>query len=201
MCVLSRYVIAAPVALILSAFCAPQASAASYNLDPTHSFIEFRTKHLGYSWLYGRFNRIEGNLIWDQSRPHASKIKVKIDLTSLDSNHAERDKHLRGDEYLDARTYPDVEFVSSRYEGDADSGVVYGTLTLRGVSRELQIPVSRIGEGHDPWGGYRVGFEGKVTLDAFDYGMQYDVGPGGNVIELFLGIEGIKKKKLAPKRR
>lgn len=190
-----------PLVLISSALCALPVTAASYNLDPTHSFIEFRTKHLGYSWLYGRFNRIEGHFTWDQSRPQASKINVNVDLTSLDSNHAERDKHLRGDEYLDARKYRDVKFVSRRYEGDADSGVVYGTLTLRGVSRELQIPVNRIGEGHDPWGGYRVGFEGNVTLDAFDYGMQYDVGPGGNVIELFLGIEGIKKKKLAPKRR
>ncbi|MCO4757961.1 MAG: YceI family protein [Oceanospirillaceae bacterium] len=190
-----------PFILVLSALCTPPVTAASYNLDPTHSFIEFRTKHLGYSWLYGRFNRVEGHFTWDKSRPQASKINVNVDLASLDSNHAERDKHLRGDEYLDARKYRDVKFVSRRYEGDADSGVVYGTLTLRGVSRELQIPVNRIGEGHDPWGGYRVGFEGKVTLDAFDYGMQYDVGPGGNVIELFLGIEGIKKKKLAPKRR
>ena len=94
-----------------------------------------------------------------------------------------------------------MEFVSKRYEGDADSGTVYGTLTLRGFSRELAIPVTRIGEGHDPWGGYRVGFEGNVTIDAFEYGMEYDVGPGGNMIELFLGIEGIKRKKLSPKRR
>lgn len=196
-----RYARVTPFVLMLSLFCALQVSAASYKLDPTHSFIEFRTKHLGYSWLYGRFNRIEGRLTWDPSRPQASKINVTVDLTSLDSNHAERDKHLRGDEYLDAQRHRDVTFVSSRYEGDADSGVVYGTLTLRGIHRQLQIPVKRIGEGHDPWGGYRVGFEGKVTLDAFDYGMQYDVGPGGNVIELFLGIEAIKKKKLAPKRR
>lgn len=178
-----------------------QVNAAKYTLDPTHTFIEFRAKHLGYSWLYGRFNRIEGTLIWDQSRPHASRVKVEIDLRSLDSNHAERDKHLRGDEYLDASQYRRATFESTKYEGDADGGTLTGDLTLRGITREISIPVSRIGEGYDPWGGYRVGFEGKYILNAFDYGMEYDVGPDGNIIELFLGIEGIKQKKLAPKRR
>lgn len=175
--------------------------AARYTLDPTHTFIEFRAKHLGYSWLYGRFNRIEGKLTWDESRPHASRISVTIDMDSLDSNHAERDKHLRSDDYLDVHTYPEATFVSERYEGDADKGTLHGVLTLHGVEKALSIPVRRIGEGHDPWGGYRVGFEGQITLDAFDFGMDYDVGPDGNLIELFLGIEGVRQKKLAPKRR
>lgn len=197
-----RYIRGLSVVLTIAGllFNSASVSAAKYKLDPTHTFIEFRAKHLGYSWMYGRFNDITGVLYWDKSRPEVSRINVFINLLSLDSNHAERDKHLKGDKYLDARKYPRVEFKSTQYRGDADHGVLTGVLTLREISRDIQIPVVRLGEGHDPWGGYRVGFEGKITIDAFDYGMEYDVGPDSNVIELFLGIEAIKQKRLAPKR-
>ncbi|WP_036228426.1 YceI family protein [Marinobacterium jannaschii] len=168
--------------------------AAEYSIDPSHAFIEFRTKHLGFSWLYGRFNRLQGDFSWDSARPETSRISVVIDTRSLDSNHAERDKHLRSDKFLDTRRYPEARFVSQQYRGNAQNGVLSGRFTLHGVSRDIDIPVSLIGEGADPWGGYRAGFEGHITLDVREYGIIYDVGPGGHLIELFLAIEGVREK-------
>ena len=82
--------------------------AADYVIDTkgAHAAIEFRMSHLGYSWLTGRFNTFEGEFSYDEKNPNASKIEVRIDTTSLDSNHAERDKHLRSGDFLDTGKFP-----------------------------------------------------------------------------------------------
>ena len=167
----------------------------TYKIDPTHSFVQWRVKHLGYSWLYGRFNDIKGSFSYDADEPSASSIEVIIDLASIDSNHAERDKHLRGEKYLNTDTNKMATFESIRYNGSATEGQLTGNLTLNGVSKEITIPVKRIGMGDDPWGGFRVGFEGAVTIDRRDYGYTYDLGENSNEIELQLGIEGIARSK------
>lgn len=170
--------------------------AAQYQLDPTHSFVQWRVQHLGYSWLYGRFNTISGSLKWDQSHPENGAIQIEIVTGSIDSNHAERDKHLRGKKFLDVENYPEATFVSTEYRGDANGGILTGTFTLHGVSKTLEFEVSRLGQGNDPWMGYRVGFVAKATIDRRDYGITENLGPMSNLIELELGIEGI----LEPRR-
>ncbi len=170
------------------------AKAADYKIDPAHSFVEFRANHLGYSWLYGRFNVLSGDFFHDASNPSANRISVEVDTTTVDTRHAERDKHLRSENFLEVAKFSQATFKSTKYEGTADSGKLHGNLTLRGVTRPLVFDVTKMGEGPDPWRGYRAGFSGTYTLTRKDFGIDYDLGPKSTTVELNLGVEGIKKK-------
>jgi len=160
----------------------------------SHAFIQFRIKHLGYSWLYGRFNKFGGNFSYDEKNPAASKVRVEIDPSSVDSNHAERDKHLRGEKFLAVEQYPQAGFVSTSYAEQADgSALLKGDLTLRGVTRPVEIRVEPIGHGKDPWGGYRRGFHGTTEIALADFGIPFDLGPASRSVELELSVEGIRQ--------
>lgn len=193
----------------LAALCAvhfaPAASAADYTIDTrgAHAFIQFRTKHLGYSWLYGRFNTFSGEFTYDEKSPEKNSISVDIDVTSIDSNHAERDKHLRGKKYLNTDEFPKASFVSTKWvPKEGAMSELHGDFTLHGVTNPVVIDVEYIGGGPDPWGGFRQGFEGRLTINPADYGMARilkSLGPTAAEVELFLTVEGIKKKDLKPK--
>jgi polyisoprenoid-binding protein YceI len=166
---------------------------AEYRIDPRHSFVEFRIQHLGYSWLMGRFNTVSGEFSHDAANPTASTITVTIDTASVDTHLAERDKHLRSGDFLDVDQFPDATFESTGYTGSAESGTLEGKLTLHGVTRPIAIQVKKIGEGPDPWGGYRAGFWGVTKLTRKDFNMGYNLGPAGETMELELSIEGVRK--------
>ncbi|WP_120496293.1 YceI family protein [Kiloniella sp. EL199] len=170
------------------------ANAAEYDIDPTHSFINFKTKHLGFSWLSGTFNKISGTMDFDPAGGADQKVNLVIDTTSLDTNHAERDKHLRSPDFFDVEKYPTATFVSTGYSGDANGGTLSGDLTLHGVTKNISFDVTKIGEGDDPWGGYRAGFEGSYTLKRSDFGMDFNLGPAAEDVQVDLFIEAIKKK-------
>ena len=163
-------------------------------MDPTHSFINFKVSHLGFSWLLGRFNSLSGELNFDPADPQASTISVLIDTTSLDSNHSERNIHLKGEEYLDVKTYPEANFVSTSYRGSEQGGILTGKLTLHGVTKDIKFDIKKVGEGDDPWGGYRAGFEGTITIKRTDFGMESNLGLLANDVYLDLFIEGVRKK-------
>ena len=171
------------------------ANAADYQVDVrgAHAFVNFKIKHLGYSWLYGRFNKFDGQFSWDKADPNASKINIVIDTASIDSNHAERDKHLRGKGFLEVKKYPQSTFKSTSIKfDDAIHGTVIGEFTLHGVTKTISFPIEKLGEGNDPWGGYRAGFVGTTQIKLKDYGIDYDLGPASTHVELELAIEGIK---------
>ena len=130
---------------------------------------------------------------YDPDNPQANAITVSIDPASVDTNHAERDKHLRGSDFLDVTKYPEATFESTTYTGDADSGTIEGMLTLHGVTKPISIRLEKLGEGNDPWGGYRAGFIGTTTLTRRDFGISYNLGPASESMELEIGIEGIRK--------
>jgi polyisoprenoid-binding protein YceI len=162
--------------------------------DKAHAFIQFRIKHLGYSWLLGRFNTFSGEFSYDEKNPGAAKISVDIDPASIDSNHAERDKHLRGKDFLHVDKYPKAGFVSTSFEDKGNGkAVLKGDFTLHGVTRPITIDVDHIGHGKDPWGGYRRGFAGTTSFALKDFGINYNLGPASKEVELFLSIEGIRK--------
>jgi len=182
--------------LLLGLLLAAPAWSADYVIDTakSHAFVQFRIKHLGFSWLNGRFNRFEGSFSYDEAAPQNSRVTVAIDTASLDTNHAERDKHLRSDDFFDVERFPKATFTSTSYRKNSDSGgVLVGNLTLHGVTRPVEIAVQEIGAGKDPWGGYRRGFEGSTTLVLHDFGMDYDLGPASREVELMLSIEGIRR--------
>ncbi|MCF2858658.1 YceI family protein [Pseudoalteromonas sp. SMS1] len=169
--------------------------AAEYQVDKAgaHAFINFKIKHLGYSWLTGRFNDFDGKFTYDKANPNASKINVVINTASIDSNHAERDKHLRGKDFLNVKKFPKAIFESTKYEQVTDSrGKLTGILELHGVKRTISFPVEKIGEGKDPWGGYRAGFSGETSIKLKDFGIDYNLGPASTHVTLELHIEGIK---------
>jgi len=166
--------------------------AADYKVDGTHTFVEWRVQHLGYSWLYGRFNDISGDFSWDESNPAATVIDIEIDTASLDSNHSLRDKHLRGKKFLKVKQFPKASFVSTGFVGDAKGGTLSGDFTLHGVTKRISFDVEKLGEGPDPWLGYRAGFIAKTVIDRRDYGIAEDLGPMSNRVELELGVEGVR---------
>ena len=169
------------------------AQATQYKIDASHSFVEFRIQHLGYSWLHGRFNTISGRFTHDPANPAANAIQVDIDPASVDTNHAERDKHLRNEDFLNVSKFPSASFKSTNFTGTADGGTLTGELTLHGVTKPISFKIAKMGEGKDPWGGYRAGFSAKTTLDRRDFGMQYNLGPKSWTMEIELGIEGIRE--------
>lgn len=176
-----------------SALMAFAANAATYDIDNegAHASVNFKIQHLGYSWLTGRFNDFDGSFEYDAATPAASAINVTIDTTSLDSNHAERDKHLKGSDFLDVKKYPTATFKSTGFKSTGEgSGDMMGEFTMHGVTKAITIPVERVGEGNDPWGGYRAGFGGSTVLKLSDYGIDYNLGPASTTVEIELHIEG-----------
>ena len=168
--------------------------AADYTIDSGHSFVQFKISHIGVSWMIGTFEDVSGSFTFDsEAGPEAQSISVEIDTASVDTNHAERDKHLRSADFLNVDAFPTATFVSTGYEGDADGGTMTGDLTLHGVTKSVAIAVSKVGEGKDPWGGYRAGFEGSVSITRKDFGMGYNLGPASESMELFLFIEGVRQ--------
>lgn len=167
--------------------------AADYKIDPTHSFVEFKIQHLGMSWLHGRFNDIKGTFSYDSAMQNDSKIELKIDPASVDTNHAERDKHLRSEDFLDVSKFPAASFSSTSFSENARGGTLNGMLTMHGVSKEISIDVIKIGEGKDPWGGYRAGFSGSLALLRSDFDLGYKLGPAAETMLFDLTIEGIRQ--------
>ena len=171
-------------------------SAADYVIDNkgAHASVNFKIQHLGYSWLTGRFNTFEGQFSYDADKPTESKISVTIDTNSVDSNHAERDKHLKSDDFLHADKYPQAKFISTKVEAlGAGKLKVYGDFTLHGMTNNIVIMTNKIGEGKDPWDGYRAGFEGTTRITMADYGITKNLGPASTHVDLTLHIEGIRQ--------
>ncbi|SQD77035.1 YceI family protein [Moritella yayanosii] len=171
------------------------AQAADYNIDVAgaHASVQFKIKHLGYSWLLGRFNTFDGDFSYDAKSPNASQINLIIDTASLDSNHAERDKHLKSDDFLDVKKFPKAKFRSQSIKfSDDTNGMVTGLFTLKGITKTITFPITKVGEGADPWGGHRVGFTGEASLKLTDYGITTDLGPASVYVDMTFNIEGVR---------
>mgnify|MGYP002149258450 CR=1 FL=1 len=172
--------------------------AENYTIDTkgTHAFIQFKTKHLGFSWLHGQFNTFSGSFSYDESNSSLSKVDVEIDTRSLDSNHAKRDKHLRSGAYLDVKVFPVATFNSTSFEElGKGKAVLKGDFTLHGVTKNITLDVEHVGHGYDPWGGYRRGFTATTTIKPAEFGLKEMVklGPHSEVVFLELAIEGIRQ--------
>ncbi|EWH01184.1 hypothetical protein Q427_15685 [Halomonas sp. BC04] len=120
---------------------------------------------------------------------------MEVDVTSLNSNHAERDRHFLSDDFLSAGDYPTATFVTTGFTPNGDSeGVLTGELTLKGETREVEMPVTLMGEGEDPWGNYRAGFEGSTMLTLEDYGIDMSDFPEVmHELELYVTFEGVRQ--------
>ena len=182
--------------IVASTLFAPLTSAADYTIDHkgAHASINFKIQHLGYSWLTGRFDKFSGSFSYDRANVSASTINIAIDTQSINSNHAERDKHLRGDQFLDVAEFGKANFSSSKIIDKGNNKLeVVGMLSLHGINKEIVIDAVKIGEGKDPWGGYRVGFSGTTKIALKDFGIDTNLGPASTHVELELHLEGVKQ--------
>ena len=169
--------------------------AEEYTIDNggAHSSIQFKISHLGYSWLWGRFNNLKGKFSYDEKNPSNSNVVVTVNANSIDTNHAELNKHLRSNDFLDARKYPEIKFVSTQYIEKNGEGKLQGKLSLHGITKLIEVDITPVGSGDDPWGGYRRGFEGTFHIKLADFGITKDLGPASAELQLFIALEGIRQ--------
>ncbi|MCW8336610.1 YceI family protein [Vibrio sp. SCSIO 43135] len=170
------------------------ANAADYVIDTkgAHASINFKVSHLGYSFIKGRFNTFDGEFSYDPANVADSSVTVNVDTRSLDSNHAERDKHIRSSDFIDASKFSTATFTSTKVVDKGDGQLdVMGDLTLHGQTKPITIAAEFIGAGQDPWGGERAGFIGTTRLELKDFDIQ--VMGSSSYVDMELHVEGIKK--------
>ncbi len=192
---LKSYALASALILACSAALAdPEA----YRIDDSHSFANWSLLHVA-SKTSGTFSDITGKILIDRNNLANSSVEAKINMLSVNSSHAKRDKHIKEADYLDTEKFAEATFVSKKIEAKSNTeGVMTGVFTMHGVAKEMTFPFKVLGFGTDPWGGYRTGFEAKTSLKASDFGFGWGIKPNASVgdeIEITLLIEGIK---LAP---
>lgn len=169
------------------------ALAADYEIDHAHSAVTFETGHLGVSRLPGRFNEFSGTYTWSNDELSGNSVAIEIQASSIDTNHTDRDEHLRSPDFFNVRQYPTIEFNSTSYDGTADEGVLTGELTMHGVTQEVEMHIVKVGEGEDPWGGFRQGFVATAELMRSDFGIDYFIPNVPDETELTIFIEGIRQ--------
>jgi polyisoprenoid-binding protein YceI len=183
------------VILALAARAVPAADV--YQIDPTHTSVVFSVAHWGFSFTYGMFREASGSYILDKANPANSRFMFKIAANSLDTNNADRDKHLRSPDFFNVQQYPDITFESTKCTllNTPENGIVYqldGTLTMHGVSKQITVPLRMLGEGTGPYGDHRTGFLCQIELKRSDFNLSnlLDKGQVGDAVGITVSFEG-----------
>jgi len=185
----------ASVAVVLSlGVSSASAAADTYDIDKGHSAVMFRIQHMKAGYQYGRFNDFAGTIVFDEANPAASSVKVEVKTTSVDTNDAKRDDHLRNPDFLDCAQFPTMTFSSTAVKAAGTGYEVAGNLTLHGVTKPVTVTMTKTGAAADPWGGFRIGFEGVLTVKRSEYGMDKKLDGVGDEVRMILAFEGVKKK-------
>jgi polyisoprenoid-binding protein YceI len=170
-----------------------------WNFDAVHSNVGFSVRHLMISKVHGHFKKWSGTLLVDEENPSASRVDVEIDAASIDTKEQQRDDHLRSPDFLDVANYPTIKFHGTRVEKLSDDRYkVTGNLTVRSVTKEVALDTEYFGKSKDPWGGERLGFSAKTSVDRRDFGLKFNIpleGGGfvvGDRVDITLDIEAVK---------
>jgi polyisoprenoid-binding protein YceI len=146
-----------------------------FEFDTTHSTVGFMVRHLMVSKVRGAFTRWGGTLAFDESAPEKAELDVSIDAASIDTHEKQRDDHLRSADFFDAANHPALTF---RAKGAKPAGegryTVQGELTIRGTTRPVTLEVEYNGRAKDPWGGERVAFEARTSINRKDFGLTWN---------------------------
>jgi len=180
------------LSLLVALTASPALAADTYKVDDSHSSVHFKVLHLGAGMTWGRFNTLSGS--WSQEGNAPDAITLTLETESVDSDNEKRDKHLRNADFFDAGQFPEITFTSQSIKPAGD-GVfkVAGDLTLHGVTKKVAFDLRHTGEGKDPWGGYRSGYEAEFTIQRSDFGMTYMADGVGDTVTLYVAIEGKQK--------
>ena len=145
-----------------------------YNLDPAHSIIGFSIRHLEIAWVEGRFKDFKGVIHFDDSDVAKSSVQFTAQVGSIDTGVEPRDAHLRTADFFDVAKYPELNFESTRVERKGkDNYVLHGDFTLRGVTKQVQLPFTVTGAIKDPWGNTRFGISAQTRINRRDYGITW----------------------------
>jgi polyisoprenoid-binding protein YceI len=157
---------------------ATDTTTSTWNIDASHSTIEFAAKHMMITTVKGRLADARGTLTIDEADPARSSVTVEFDAKSIDTRSEQRDQHLRSGDFLDVEQFPTIAFTSRRITGaSAEPGAefkVVGDLTIRGVTKEVTLDATYEGRGRDPWGGERVSFSAETRIDRRDFGLTWN---------------------------
>ncbi|MGC8528800.1 MAG: YceI family protein [Leptospirillia bacterium] len=169
-----------------------------YKIDPDHSSVTFTVGHAGVATAVGRFDKISGHYRLDKNN---TDVEIKVAANSIDTNHPMRDKDLRGPDFLDAKTFPTIRFVSHSYKKTGKkTGILTGKLTLHGITRTVRLKIHEVGAGlvsalPKPWGGYLSGYDAEASIKRSDFGIITYPGMIGDTIHLYISVEGIRTQK------
>ena len=175
------------------------ASATTYKVDPDHTNVGFRVRHL-FTSVQGRFDRFEGTIVYDPTKPEETKVEGSIEAASINTNVPERDKHLRSDDFFDVAKYPKITFVSTKpvdIDPSKKNGKLEGKLTIHGTEKPVVLDVTYLGAAKDPWGNQRAGFSARTKVNRKDFGLTWNetLESGGLLvgddIEIDIDAEGI----------
>ncbi len=163
----------------------------SWSIDPTHSEVGFTVRHL-MSKVRGQFTRFEGSLSTGDSLED-TRASATIDLDSIDTREPQRDEHLRSADFFDVQNSGQMTFTTTSFDGTTAEG----ELTIKGVTKPVELDVEFLGAGEDPWGGQRLGFEATAVINRKDWGVAFNIPlDGGKVligdkVSIHLAVEAV----------
>ena len=147
-------------------------STRTFTIDKTHSEATFQVRHL-VTKVRGHFSDFAGTIQFNDEAPEQSSVSFTIQAASIDTQTADRDAHLRSEDFFFVDKHPEISFVSSAISKKGNEHFdVRGTLTIRGVAKEISLPVKFLGHAKDSWGNARIGFEAETTIDRKDFGLK-----------------------------
>jgi len=169
--------------LAVAALMAVSAPAATYTIDKAHTTIGFAVRHMMVSNVKGSFGEFEGTIEFDENDPSSMKASAVIQVASIDTANEKRDDHLRNEDFFDAPQFPTITFETTRVEGELPNLTLVGNLTMKGVTKEVSIPVEVGGPITNPWGSVIIGLSGGTTINRQDFGLTWSaVTEAGGVV-------------------
>jgi polyisoprenoid-binding protein YceI len=161
--------------LVMSLFILTAAFAGDkYVPDQAHTNIGFQVKHMVITTVTGNFTNYDYSFIYDEENPENSSITATIQTGSINTNNEKRDNHLRSADFFDAEKYPEITFESTKIMKTDDGYVARGNLTMRGVTKEIELPFKITGILQDPWGNTKMGVESRLTINRQDYNVSWN---------------------------
>ncbi|MCU0301926.1 MAG: YceI family protein [Candidatus Nanopelagicales bacterium] len=171
----------------------------TWTIDPSHTRLGFVARHAMVTKVRGQFEEFAGTIVIDAANPSASTANVTVQLASVNTGSADRDAHLRSPDFFDVETNTEMTFVSTGVKQDGDEFVMLGDLTIKGVSRPVELELEPTGVATDPFGNVRAGFEGEAEISRKDFGLTWNVAleAGGvlvsDKIKIQLDVSAIKQ--------
>jgi polyisoprenoid-binding protein YceI len=172
-----------------------------YDVDPAHTSVLFRVRHL-FTTVAGRFENFDGKITFDEKEPAKARVEGSIDAATINTNVKKRDDHLRSADFFDVAKFPKITFESTGMtdlDPTGKKGKMQGTLTLHGVSRPVVLDASFLGKGKDPGGHERAGFHGTTTINRKDFGLTWNkaLESGGLLVgddvTIEIDVEGVQQ--------